>query len=271
MRVAVVDDEPLAREFLVQILNDTSDVDVAARYKNGREAIAGLRSDPVDVVFLDIEMPGLGGFDVVQALQSDTMPLIVFATAHSEFAVEAFDLHAVDYILKPFAAERVQETLFRCAARLQSLAADTADERLNVTDQAARQKGAVISAMGGQTDRVLGANNSVTSMDVGKLAIKDGQQTTLLQMDEIEWIDAAGDYMCVHAGGHTHILRSTMKELVARLPENFVRIHRSTIVNLSKVEVVEGLPKGEAQLLIHGGGVLKVSRNFRKEIQSLLV
>jgi len=271
VRVAVVDDEPLAREFLVQILNGTADVDVAACYKNGREAIAGLRLDPVDVVFLDIQMPGLDGFDVVKALQSDTMPLVVFATAHSEFAVEAFDLHAVDYILKPFAAERVQETLSRCTARLLSLAADSLDESLNVTDQAARQKGAVISAMGGQGDRVLEANNPMTSMDVGKLAIKDGQQTTLLQMDEIEWVDAAGDYMCVHAGGQTHILRSTMKELVARLPDNFVRIHRSTIVNLSKVEVVEGLPKGEAQLLIHGGGVLKVSRNFRKEIQSLLI
>jgi two-component system LytT family response regulator len=129
----------------------------------------------------------------------------------------------------------------------------------------------VISAMGGQSGRVLDAANTITSMDVGKLAIKDGQQTTLLQMDEIEWIDAAGDYMCVHASGNTHILRSTMKELVARLPDNFVRIHRSTIVNLSKVEVVEGLPKGEAQLLIVGGGVLKVSRNFRKEIQNLLI
>ena len=150
MRVAVVDDEPLARDFLVQILNGTADVDVAACYKNGREAIAGLRLDPVDVVFLDIQMPGLDGFDVVKALQSDTMPLVVFATAHSEFAVEAFDLHAVDYILKPFVAERVQETLSRCTARLLSLAADSLDESLNVTDQAARQKGAVISAMGGQ-------------------------------------------------------------------------------------------------------------------------
>ena len=150
MRIAIVDDEPLAREFLVQILNGTSGNDVAACYKNGREAIAGLRLDPVDVVFLDIQMPGLGGFDVVQALQSDTMPLIVFATAHNEFAVEAFDLHAVDYILKPFAAERVQETLSRCSARLLSLAADSLDDSLNVTDQAARQKGAVISAMGSQ-------------------------------------------------------------------------------------------------------------------------
>ena len=125
--------------------------------------------------------------------------------------------------------------------------------------------------MGAQSGPVLDSANTITSMDVGKLAIKDGQQTTLLQMDEIEWIDAAGDYMCVHASGQTHILRSTMKELVARLPDNFVRIHRSTIVNLSKVEVVEGLPKGEAQLLIVGGGVLKVSRNFRKEIQNLLI
>ena len=271
MRVAVVDDEPLAREFLKHILDGTPEVEVTACYKNGREAIQGLRLKPVDVVFLDIQMPGLGGFEVVQALQSDTMPLVVFATAHSEFAVEAFDLHAVDYILKPFSADRVHETLSRCTTRLLGLIVDPLEGSVDVADQAARQKGAVISAMGGQADRILDANHALTSMDVGKLAIKDGQQTTLLQMEDIEWIDAAGDYMCVHAAGCTHILRSTMKELVARLPENFVRIHRSTIVNLSKVEVVEGLPKGEAQLQIEGGGVLKVSRNFRKEIQNLLI
>lgn len=270
MKVAIVDDEPLAREFLMQIFDDLAEVEVTACYKNGREAIEGLRKKPVDVVFLDIQMPGLGGFEVVQALQSDTMPLVVFATAHSEFAVGAFDLHAVDYILKPFSADRVQETLSRCTARLLSLSVDPLEGNADVADQAARQKGAVISAMGGQSQRILDAGNTVTSMDIGKLAIKDGQQTTLLQMEDIEWIDAAGDYMCVHAEGCTHILRSTMKELVARLPENFVRIHRSTIVNLSKVKVVEGLPKGEAQLQIAGGGVLKVSRNFRKEIQNLL-
>jgi len=154
VKVAVVDDEPLAREFLTQILNGSSDIEVTASYKNCREAITGLRLDPVDVVFLDIQMPGLGCFEVVQALQSDTMPLVVFATAHSEFAVEAFDLHAVDYILKPFSAERVYETLSRCATRLMALSVDSAEDGPDVTDRAARQKGAVISAMGGQSGRV---------------------------------------------------------------------------------------------------------------------
>ena len=107
MKIALIDDEPLARDYLLSILSGLSGLEVIATYKNGREAIAGLQREPVDVAFLDVEMPGLTGIDVIKALQSDIMPLVVFATAHSEFAVDAFELHAVDYILKPFAEERV--------------------------------------------------------------------------------------------------------------------------------------------------------------------
>ena len=116
MKIAIVDDEPLARDYLNRILAAIPSVEISAAYKNGRQAIAGLQNDPVDVVFLDVQMPGLTGIDVVKALQADVMPLMVFATAHSEFAVDAFELHAVDYILKPFAEERVAEALNRCQA-----------------------------------------------------------------------------------------------------------------------------------------------------------
>ena len=267
MKVALVDDEPLARDYLERILSGLPGLEVIATYKNGREAIAGLQREPVDVAFLDVEMPGLTGIDVIKSLQSDVMPLVVFATAHSEFAVDAFELHAVDYILKPFAEERVVQALDRCRQRLESR------RNLDDAEQAAdrsRGKGAALAALGSSGGRGRDATAVVRSTDVGKLAIKDGQQTVLVTVNDIDWVDAAGDYMCVHAAGATHILRSTMKELVERLPETFVRIHRSTIVNLTKVEAVEGLPKGEAQLSISGGGRLKVSRNFRKAIQNLL-
>lgn len=264
MNVAIVDDEPLSRDLLDRLLADQVDVTVVGRYKNGREAIKGLQAQPVDVVFLDIQMPGLNGFDVVKELQADTMPLVVFATAHSEFAVDAFELHAVDYVLKPFSLERIAEALSRCHERLavRALAGDG--------DASTEAKAAAIAAAqsGGQSHTE--ASSIVRSTDVGRLAIKDGSQTQLVVMDDIAWIDAAGDYMCVHASGETHILRSTMKELEERLPDNFVRIHRSTIVNLRKVEAVDGLPKGEAQLHIVGGGLLKVSRNYRQAIQGLL-
>jgi len=264
VNVAIVDDEPLSRDLLDRLLADQADITVVGRYKNGREAIKGLQAQPVDVVFLDIQMPGLNGFDVVKELQADTMPLVVFATAHSEFAVDAFELHAVDYVLKPFSPERIAEALSRCHERLaaRALAGDG--------DASAEAKAAAIAAAqsGGQSHTE--ASSIVRSTDVGRLAIKDGSQTQLVVMDDIAWIDAAGDYMCVHASGETHILRSTMKELEERLPDNFVRIHRSTIVNLRKVEAVDGLPKGEAQLHIVGGGLLMVSRNYRQAIQGLL-
>ena len=224
-----------------RILSELPGLEVIASFKNGREAIAGLQREPVDVAFLDVEMPGLTGIDVIKALQSDIMPLVVFATAHSEFAVDAFELHAVDYILKPFAEERVVQALDRCRQRLESR------QNLDDAEQAAdrsRGKGAALAALGSSAGAGRDATAVVRSTDVGKLAIKDGQQTMLVAVDDIDWVDAAGDYMCVHAAGATHILRSTMKELVERLPETFVRIHRSTIVNLTKVEAVEELAKG---------------------------
>lgn len=267
MNVAIIDDEPLARDYLQSILAVHANVSVTACYKNGREAISGLQRDPVDIAFLDVEMPGLTGIDVIKALQADTMPLVVFATAHSEFAVDAFELHAVDYILKPFAEERVAQALERCQQRMDGRQllddAEQAEDRSEL-------KGAALAALHSSVAAGRDSSAVVRSTDVGKLAIKDGQQTVLVAVEDIDWVDAAGDYMCVHAAGSTHILRSTMKELVERLPETFVRIHRSTIVNLMKVEAVEGLPKGEAQLSISGGGSLKVSRNFRKAIQNLL-
>lgn len=263
MKIAIVDDEPLARDLLERLLSKDKDIEISGIYKNGREAIAGLQAEPVDAVFLDIQMPGLNGFDVVEKLQADTMPLVVFATAHSEFAVDAFELHAVDYILKPFSADRVMAAASRCVERLSQRIAGEDDRDSSHTKAAALSA----SRAGVGTE---GMPTMTSSADVGRLAIKDGSQTQLVVMDDIDWIDAAGDYMCVHAAGETHILRSTMKELEGRLPSNFVRIHRSTIVNLAKVEAVNGLPKGEAQLHITGGGLLKVSRNYRQSIQGLL-
>lgn len=266
MRVALVDDEPLALDYLAGILENLPDVTVTYRYRNGREAIRGLQRSPVDLVFLDIQMPGLDGFDVVAGLQADTMPLVIFATAYDEFAVKAFEMNAVDYILKPFVAERVEEAVVRARMRLQSVDSQPQNDGAEGTSR----KHEALKSL--NTSRIDQADVAapVRSTDMGRLAIKDGQHTQLIVIEDIDWVDAAGDYMCVHALGETHILRSTMKDLAGRLPDNFVRIHRSTIVNLRKIESVEGLPKGEAQLHMVGGAMLKVSRNFRKAIQNLL-
>ena len=268
MTVAIVDDEPLSLDYLKGIVAKVPDTEVVGLYKNGREALTGLLTTPVDVLFLDIQMPGFNGFDVVKRLQSDAMPLIVFATAFDDFALQAFELHAVDYILKPFENPRVEEALGR--ARERWLSQRYLDD---MEDRAAESgKAPALAAMEAARVKV-GADAKFSGLSadhIAKLPIKDGQQTILLEYEMIDWIDAAGDYMCVHAGGETHILRSTMKELEQRLPAYFARIHRSTIVNINRIERVEGLPKGEALLHTSSGSALKVSRNYRVAIQHLL-
>ena len=267
MRVALVDDEPLARDYLERILSMLPGLEVIATYKNGREAIAGLQREPVDVAFLDVEMPGLTGIDVIKALQSDIMPLVVFATAHSEFAVDAFELHAVDYILKPFAEERVVQALDRCRQRLESR------QNLDDAEQAAdrsRGKGAALAALGPSAGAGRDATAVVRSTDVGKLAIKDGQQTVLVAVDDIDWVDAAGDYMCVHAQGETHIMRKTMKELEDELEADFLqRIHRSTIVNIRQVTEMRSHINGEYFLKLQSGHTVKLSRTYKDKLRFL--
>ncbi|MEE4204493.1 MAG: LytTR family DNA-binding domain-containing protein [Halieaceae bacterium] len=265
LTVALVDDEPLAIEYLSELVGAIPDVSIANTYRNGREALEGLKNNPVDLLFLDIQMPGLDGFEVVKRLQADTMPLVVFATAYDEFALQAFEYNAVDYILKPFEAERVAQAVDRVRERV-ALQRASSEAASAATGDKGRVIGAVAAIQGESTE----SNQFLRSSDVGRLAVKDGRKTELVEFATIDWIDAAGDYMCVHAAGETHIVRSTMKELEQRLNENFVRIHRSTIVNLAMIRSVDALPKGEASLNLSCGAKLKVSRNYRTAIQHLL-
>lgn len=273
LRVALVDDESLARQYLAELLSELPGVELVAQFKNGRAAIDGLHKASVDLLFLDINMPGIDGFGVVKRLQSDTLPFIVFATAHDKFALKAFEMNAVDYILKPFEAARVAEAVGRAEELVQARKLLGDRFLAGGLGSTAGSKAAALGAMEAldrEAEQSGGTSRFLSSSDLGRLPIKDGQQTRLVEFEAIEWIDAAGDYMCVHAGGETFILRSTMKELEQKLTDAFVRIHRSTIVNLEVVESVDALPKGEALLHLVNGTTLKVSRNFRKAIQHLL-
>lgn len=265
LNIALVDDEPLALEYLGELVNGLPDITIVGTYRNGREALAGLEVQSVDLLLLDIQMPGLDGFEVVKRLQADTMPLVVFATAYDEFALQAFEYNAMDYILKPFEADRLALAVERVRDRVALQRATAIEESSAVGDKAAAI-GAVAAIQGDPGD----TGKFLRSSDVGRLAVKDGRKTELVEFSSIDWIDAAGDYMCVHAEGETHIVRSTMKELEQRLTENFVRIHRSTIVNLEMIRSVDALPKGEASLNLSCGAKLKVSRNYRTAIQHLL-
>ena len=256
LRVLIVDDEPLALDYMETILASVGDVEVVGRCRSGREALIELQKCEVDLMFLDIQMPGLNGLEVVKRCQSDVMPVVVFATAYDEYAVRAFEANAVDYLLKPFETDRVQSSVMRARDRLLSVALQSGKE-------------AAVAAIAG-----LEGGRELLASDIqdrpSRLPIKDGPHTYLIELGTIDWIDAAGDYMCVHANGETYILRSTMKELERKLTSEFVRIHRSTIVNLNKVRSVDAIPKGECLLHLDDEVSLKVSRNYRSAVQDLM-
>ena len=257
LTIMLADDEPLARGYLEDLLKAMPDIEVLGSFKNGSEILKACRNNAPDVLILDIEMPVLTGFDVVKRLQADDMPSIIFATAYDNYAIDAFDLNAVDYLLKPFDSDRFAIAIERVRTEFRS------DPFL---------KGRLISASR-QIQKVAddAALAEAERADSGRLAVRDGRETELVTINEIDWVDAAGDYMCLHVGGKTHIMRSTMKELLAKLPErNFVRIHRSTIVNIHRVTSVSSLSKGEFRLQLGSETSLKVSRNYRKSIASLL-
>jgi two-component system LytT family response regulator len=257
LTIMLADDEPLARGYLEDLLKAMPDIEVLGSFKNGSEILKACRNNAPDVLILDIEMPVLTGFDVVKRLQADDMPSIIFATAYDNYAIDAFDLNAVDYLLKPFDSDRFAIAIERVRTEFRS------DPSL---------KGRLISASR-QIQKVAddAALAEAERADSGRLAVRDGRETELVTINEIDWVDAAGDYMCLHVGGKTHIMRSTMKELLAKLPEkDFVRIHWSTIVNIHRVTSVSSLSKGEFRLQLGTETTLKVSRNYRKSIASLL-
>ena len=204
LTVMLADDEPLAREYLEELLRAMPDIDVLDSFKNGTEILKACRDNPPDVLILDIEMPGLTGFDVVKRLQADDMPSVIFATAYDNYAIDAFDLNAVDYLLKPFDSDRFAIAIDRVRTEVRS------DPSL---------KGRLISASR-QIQKLSEDAVTVDSdrADPGRLAVRDGRETELVTISDIDWVDAAGDYMCLHVGGKTHIMRSTMKELLAKLP-----------------------------------------------------
>ena len=258
----IVDDESLARRGLKLRLAELKGVEVLAECKNGREAISAIRELEPDLVFLDIQMPGLDGFDVVRELQSDDMPLIVFVTAFDQYAINAFDVHAVDYVLKPVDESRLEEAVERARTRLIDSTTDNQKQRLLevIVDLTGKSESAIQEML--QTDEAVFPD---------KLTIKDGAEVTLVATHDIDWVDAAGDYMCVHAQGVTHVMRSTMKDLEAQLdPATFLRIHRSTLVNVARVVKLSSHINGEFFLTLDCGARLKMSRTYKDKVAHLL-
>ncbi len=265
LRTLLVDDESLAMNLLRSIVSKIDDIEIVGECKNGREAVESAMLLAPDLMFLDIQMPNLNGFEVVKALQSDTMPMVIFATAYNQYAIDAFDLHAVDYLLKPFDPERVMRAVKRAVERHKTQGEVKAPLIGAIDDITVRL----------DKDQPSSVDLSVEQEDVPegmrrKLLIRDSGVVKIIPFDDIDWVDAAGDYMCVHAQGHTHIVRSTLRDLLKKLDDKqFVRIHRSTVVNIARVVSMSSIQKGGSLLHLAEGQTLKVSRNYRESTRKL--
>lgn len=257
----IVDDEELARQGIAMRLEEVSEVAILAQCQNGREALNAINEYEPDLAFLDIQMPGMSGLELIGEIQGDVMPMIVFVTAFDEFAVDAFDVHAVDYLLKPVESNRLKEAINK--AQKLKMQQGALGEKQKLLELAASLSGKSLDAIG----ELLESGDDLVE-HAARLAIKDGTSLTFVPVKDIDWIDAAGDYMCVHVKGETHIMRTTMKELEARLaPSIFQRVHRSTIVNLERVEKISSHINGEFHLILGGGISLKMSRSYKNKVK----
>ena len=262
----IVDDEPLALEGLRLRLEKIPEIDVIGEASDGDEAIQLCQRYCPDVLFLDLRLPGLNGIEVVQALQSDVLPMIVFVSAYGEYALDAFELNAIDYVLKPANLGRLQKTVERIMQRVEP-------------KDASKEKHKLLKALGetsgittAELEDWLVSDQPLPTPFNQELVIKNNDhEKVFLPTKDIRWIDAAGDYMCIHANDETHIVRITMKKLESQLdPKVFVRIHKSTLVNVNCIKSVKPLRNSESMLELGDEVQLKVSRNYSSTIQEIV-
>lgn len=264
LRTLLVDDEALSRRGLELRLSLAADVEIIGHCINGREALDAIREHRPDLVFLDIQMPGLSGFDVLAELQPHELPMIVFVTAYDRFAVQAFEARAIDYVLKPVDDARLAATLNHVRELTEQRAAVA--ERNQLVHLLADLRGS-----GELNPEDAGAPDQPAAQAPNWLPIRNGRETVRVPVQSIEWVDAAGDYLCIHADGQTHILRATMREMENLLdPRLFQRVHRSTIVNLTRVKSLRAHMNGEYFLRLEGGQELKLSRTYRDKVEYFL-
>lgn len=268
LKVIVVDDEPLARKGMLVRLAAFDQLQVVAECSNGQQAIDSIRQHKPDLVFLDVEMPGIDGFAVLKQLQQQqsVLPYIVFVTAYDHYAFNAFEVSALDYILKPVEPERLRQAVEKALEFHQ--AKDTEKHKGQLAEAVARLTGDATDSI---LQRLDNAEPVVSDRFPDAISIKDSGEITRVPVAAIEWVDAAGDYMCIHTSdGQTHILRRTMKELEQELdPKLFVRVHRSAIVNVNTIAKLQMLTNGEHQLVLTNGQAVKVSRSYKDRVKQV--
>lgn len=261
IRALIVDDEPLARENLRIRLRGVPDFEIAGECANGGEALRAIDADRPDVVFLDIQMPDMNGFEVVERTPPESLPVVIFVTAYDHYALEAFRIHALDYLLKPFDDERLAEALDACRARVEE------------GRRAQRAGEAVYQLAGAPPVALAGAAPSAraTAPQPDRIVIKARGRVFFLKTSAIEWVEANGDYARLHSAERSYLLRRTMGEMEARLdPQLFVRVSRSAIVNLDQVRDLVPMTRGEYRVRLLAGAEIKLTRNYREKLETRL-
>jgi two-component system LytT family response regulator len=251
IRTLVVDDEPFARERVLALLSQEPDVEVIGQCADGSQAVAAIQSQSPDLVFLDVQMPGRSGFEVIQDVGADRMPTVVFVTAYDQYALRAFEVHALDYLLKPFGRERFQQTLRHAREALDRRRAGDLGRRLLALVHDVKPE-----EQPSRPDRLI---------------VKSGGRVFFVKTDEIDWIEASGNYVRLHLGDDAHLFRETMNHMEARLDaRRFVRIHRSRIVNVERIREMQPWFNGEYVVVLRNGTRLTLSRNYRERLQEQL-
>ncbi len=248
IRVLIVDDEPLARQRLRALLRGRDEIEIVGECADGDSAVAAVRDVAPDLLFLDVQMPGLDGFGVLERVGADQAPAVIFVTAYDQYAIRAFEVHALDYLLKPFDRDRFEKALQRALAHLQPGAnGDTSPKLHSLLEEVhAGRKPAE------------------------RLVIKSGGRVFFLRVDEIDWIEAAGNYLRVHVGKERHLLRETMNHIENRLDAaKFLRIHRSTIVNVDRIKELQPWFHGDYVVVLRDGTQLALSRGYRQKMHEL--
>ena len=249
IRALIVDDEPLAREMIREMLQDDLEVEIAAECANGREAVTAIKSLKPDLVFLDIQMPELGGFEVLESLDSETTPYIIFVTAYDQYAVRAFEVHAFDYLLKPFDRERFDVAWLRVK------------EQIN-RDQSGERERHILELL---EELKSGPRH------LERLVIKNGGRVFFLNVDEVQCIESEGNYVRVYDNQKAYLLRETISSLEEQLdPRQFRRIHRSAIVKIDRIKEMQPWFHGEYRVIMENGKQLTLSRNYRANFQHAL-
>jgi two-component system LytT family response regulator len=271
IRTLVVDDEQMARERVLSFLQQEDDVEVVGECSDGAEAVRAIRTHAPDLVFLDVQMPGVDGFGVIEAVGADRMPTVVFVTAYDEYALRAFEVHALDYLLKPFGRDRFRETLKHARSSLDRQRAGDLGRRLLALVGSPSTEGAA-PGFGGTGPRPSADRGSQREdLRLDRLVVKSGGRVFFLRTEDIDWIEAAGNYVRLHMGDESHLFRETMNNIEARLDtRRFVRVHRSRIVNTDRIKELQPAPTGEYLVVLHNGARLPLSRGYRDKLQEQL-